>query len=112
MEIECPNCGSKRVHAKRHGRKFCGITGTAIGTMGGVAAATRGARVGASMGFYLGPTGSTVGGITGALIGGVSGAMAGGSAGAALGDMVDETMLDNFECLACRHAFSVEREEE
>lgn len=112
MEIRCPNCGSARIHAKRSGRKVCGITGTAIGTVGGVSAAARSAKIGASVGFALGPSGSAVGGITGALIGGISGAMAGGSAGAALGDMVDESMLDNLECLACRHAFSVEREEE
>ncbi len=56
------------------------------------------------------PLAPTLGGIAGAIVGGLVGGFAGGSAGAAVGEMLDETVLDSFECLECDYRFSAELE--
>lgn len=63
------------------------------------------------MGAVAGPLGSFAGGLMGALLGGAVGAISGGAAGAAVGEMVDEEILDNFECLKCGHNFSESKRE-
>ncbi|CUR45395.1 hypothetical protein BN2364_0954 [Alloalcanivorax xenomutans] len=42
------------------------------------------------------------------MIGGLIGGVAGGEAGAALGDKLDQTFLDNLQCLDCGHAFRLD----
>ncbi|EDX89265.1 hypothetical protein ADG881_1367 [Alcanivorax sp. DG881] len=44
------------------------------------------------------------------MFGGLAGAVAGGEAGAALGAKLDETYLDNLECLDCGHSFRLDSE--
>ena len=39
-------------------------------------------------------------------IGVVGGAATGGMAGAKLGEVIDDRILDNYQCLACDYAFS------
>ena len=104
MIIQCTSCQSIRVSALHNGRRVCGSVGTAAGAASGVAAATSGARVG----YVAGPGGSLLGGIAGAVIGGLIGGVAGGEAGAALGDKLDQTFLDNLQCLDCAHAFRLD----
>ena len=55
-----------------------------------------------------GATLAVLGGIAGAVIGGLIGGVAGGEAGAALGDKLDQTFLDNLQCLDCGHAFRID----
>lgn len=108
MIIQCPSCQSIRIAALHNGRRVCGSVGTAAGAASGVAAATSGARVGMTLGYVAGPGGSLLGGIAGAVIGGLIGGVAGGEAGAALGDKLDQTFLDNLQCLDCGHAFRLD----
>ncbi|WP_272974532.1 hypothetical protein [Alcanivorax jadensis] len=61
-----------------------------------------------TLGYVAGPGGSLLGGIAGAVIGGLIGGVAGGEAGAALGDKLDQTFLDNLQCLDCGHDFRLD----
>tara|TARA_R100000655_G_scaffold3902_9_gene13105 strand:+ start:34318 stop:34683 length:366 start_codon:yes stop_codon:yes gene_type:complete len=108
MIIQCPKCQSIRASTLHNGRRVCGSVGTAAGAASGVAAATSGARVGMTLGYVAGPGGSLLGGIAGAVIGGLIGGVAGGEAGAALGDKLDQTFLDNLQCLDCGHDFRLD----
>tara|TARA_R100001369_G_C3300181_1_gene165552 strand:+ start:219 stop:491 length:273 start_codon:yes stop_codon:yes gene_type:complete len=74
--------------------------------VGGALAAANGARFGVTLGLIVGPGGAVLGGLTGAMLGALSGGIAGCATGALLGDMVDESILDNFQCLECGYTFS------
>ena len=82
MTTNCPHCQSPRVVSKNIAKKTCG---------------------------YLGLVGGAASGIAGAFLGALVGAAAGGIAGAQLGEVIDETVLDNHECLDCGHEFSLDR---
>lgn len=102
MTIKCPICESPRIITRDYGRKTCGTIGTVAGAASGAAAAATGARLGATIGAIAGPAGS----VAGAIIGGLFGGVAGGTAGAEAGKLIDQHVLDNFECIACGHCFS------
>lgn len=59
------------------------------------------------VGIVAGPAGSAMGCLAGALIGGLLGAATVGVAGAKLGEVIDTRVLDNYQCMACEHTFSV-----
>lgn len=65
-----------------------------------------GSEFGIAVGVLAGPPGMVAGGVIGALVGALAGATTGGLAGAQLGDVVDQHILDNYNCLACGHSFS------
>tara|TARA_R110001583_G_scaffold87190_2_gene227837 strand:- start:363 stop:710 length:348 start_codon:yes stop_codon:yes gene_type:complete len=108
MKLQCPNCQSHQVEAHNYAKKTGGAVGTIAGAAGGVAAAASGARIGAGLGMLVGPAGAVLGGLAGAIFGGIAGGAAGCTAGSALGEMIDETLLDNYKCMACGHSFSLE----
>lgn len=108
MSEQCPNCRSIRIGKNNYGKKTAGVVGASAGTYGGYAAATAGAKAGASLGFVAGPVGAAVGGIGGAVIGALLGGATGASAGVLLGDVLDERVLDNYQCLECGYSFSVD----
>ena len=110
MGIQCPNCKSTHIHNRNIGKKAGGFIGTTAGASAGVTAAMSGARVGATVGVIAGPPGVALGTVAGAILGGVTGGIFGGTAGAALGEIVDNNILDNFECLKCGHRFSTDDE--
>src|SRR5690606_2509851 len=78
----------------------------AAGIGAGVSATLKGARIGTQVGWVAGPPGRFVGGLTGAIVGTLLWGVMGGKAGATLGEVVDEHMLDNHQCLRCGHRFS------
>jgi hypothetical protein len=47
------------------------------------------------------------GSIAGAILGGLIGGTSGSLAGARLGAVIDDRVLDNFECRDCGHTFSL-----
>lgn len=98
MNIACPNCRSSNIRTLNLGKKI----GGAIGVVGG---ALTGMRAGA----FFGVPGAIIGGVSGALLGAVSGGVAGAAAGTKLGEVVDNDILDNFECTSCDFAFSINR---
>lgn len=108
---DCPSCGSKRVRRRSHAKKVGTATGAAAGAVGGATAGWSGKEVGARLGAIIGRTvfgsaGETVGKITGAILGGLTLGAVGALAGAKLGEVLDDHVFDNFECLACQHSFS------
>jgi outer membrane lipoprotein SlyB len=58
------------------------------------------------VGAFAGPIGLALGGLAGALLGGLMGGAAGSIAGSEIGNVVDEKLLGNCECLQCGHVFS------
>ena len=106
MMKKCPNCQSERIVTKDVAKKTCGF----LGTLGGAASATTGtlsgAELGGTVGIIAGPPGATLGTIAGALLGALMGGTTGGIAGAKLGEVIDDKILDNYQCLACRYVFS------
>ena len=107
MSIQCPKCGSSLITTRDLGRRTCGAVGTVAGGMTGVSSVLASARTGMAIGVVAGPTGSLVGCLAGALIGGLVGAATVGVAGAKLGEVLDQRVLDNHECMHCEHVFSV-----
>lgn len=106
MKTYCPLCGSHHVQTKNKARKLGGAIGTASGATGAIVAARKGAAVGSHIGLWFGPTGSSIGGITGAIISAFIGGFTGGSVGIRLGELIDNNILDNFECDSCGAQFS------
>jgi hypothetical protein len=107
MSLLCPKCQSEQVVTRNYARKTGGAIGTIAGGIGGLSAALNGARLGGiTGGLILGPPGVAYGGMAGAILGGFVGALAGGSAGIALGEVVDNKILDNYQCLCCQFTFS------
>ena len=95
MILICPNCQSSRIGTKDFSKKACGI----LGAIGGAAS---GAELGGSIGLIAGPVGVFTGAVLGALLGSVTV----GVAGAKLGKVIDERILDNYQCLNCHYVFN------
>ena len=53
MILQCPNCGSVRVHARHDARKACGAAGTVVGMAGGAATGVSRAQTGIALGATL-----------------------------------------------------------
>lgn len=107
MSIQCPKCGSKLITTRDVGRRAGGAIGTIAGGVTGWSGAVTGGRVGMSVGLVAGPMGSALGCVAGALIGGLVGAATGGVAGSKIGEVLDQRVLDNLECMQCEHVFRV-----
>lgn len=103
----CPECESFRTEPRHVARRIGGAIGTAAGGTSAAAAALSGAEMGAAAGSVGGPFGVLCGSIAGAIIAGLAGAAAGCATGAALGETIDQKVLNNWYCRACRHTFSV-----
>lgn len=65
-----------------------------------------GAELGLVVGSFGGPVGTLIGTVGGAILGGLFGAAAVCTVGARLGEVVDDNVLDNCECLSCGYTFS------
>ena len=102
MSVQCPRCQSHHVTTLDHAKRAGGL----IGVVGGAASVLAGARVGGTVGAVVGPPGLLLGSLAGALFGALAGAASGGLIGAKVGAIVDERVLDNYQCEACLHTFS------
>lgn len=106
MTLKCPKCQSERIETKNYAKKTGSTIGTVAGAARGAAVVVAGAEIGATAGLIAGPVGVTIGSIAGAIIGGLVGGAVGGAAGAMFGEVVDDNILDNYQCLACEYTFS------
>ena len=110
MITKCPNCQSNRIGTKDVAKKTCGF----LGMVGGAASATTGtlsgAELGGTVGMIGGPPGATLGAIAGALLGALLAGTTAGVAGAKLGEVIDDRILDNYQCLSCHFMFSQKTE--
>ena len=106
MITKCPNCRSDRIVTKDVAKKTCGI----LGIVGGAASATTGtlsgAELGGTVGLLLGPGGTTLGAFAGALLAALVAGTTGALTGARLGEVIDNKILNNYQCLACNFVFS------
>lgn len=103
MELICPKCQSSHVEPRNLGRK----TGSAVGVLAGAAIAVTGVAVAGTI--AAGPAGAVIGPVAAALLRALAGGTAGCAVGAALGEVVDESILDNHRCLRCGHRFGIQR---
>ncbi|MGU7776306.1 hypothetical protein ACV229_39905 [Burkholderia sp. MR1-5-21] len=104
----CPQCQSLHTEPRHIARRVGGAVGAAAGATSAIAIALSGAEAGAMAGLIAGPIGSACGGVAGAILAGLIAGAAGCATGAAFGEAVDQKILDNWRCLACRHTFSVQ----
>jgi NADPH-dependent curcumin reductase CurA len=81
-----------------------------VSAASGAVGALGGARIGSAVGSAIGPVGTVLGALSGALMGALMGGASGHAAGSAVGGLVDQTWLDNFQCLSCGHTFSLPAE--
>lgn len=102
----CPACGSDRIHPHHLARNAVGDVGTVTGAAAGATGALSGAEAGAAIGITAGPAGVAMGALVGAMMGAVIGASAGRAVGRKIGTVVDNHLLDNYECLNCGHTFN------
>ena len=106
MITKCPNCQSERIVTKDFAKKTCGF----LGIVGGAASVTTGtlsgAELGGIIGLLAGPPGATLGALATAILGALLAGTTAGVVGAKLGEVIDEKILDNYQCLSCHCAFS------
>jgi len=106
MMTKCPNCQSNRIVTKDVAKKTCGY----LGMIGGAASITTGtlsgAELGGTLGLLAGPPGATLGALATAILGALLAGTTVGVAGAKLGEVIDDRILDNYQCLSCHYAFS------
>jgi hypothetical protein len=103
----CPSCESPRTEQRHIARRICSAVGAAAGATSAIAASLSGAETGAAIGLLGGPVGAVCGGIAGAILAGLVAGAAGCATGAALGEAIDQTVLNNWRCLACGRVFTV-----
>ncbi len=108
MAIHCPKCSSTLITARNMGKKTCCSIGIVAGGAQGVSNALKGARIGAEVGAFFGQTGTFLGRLAGLLLGAMIGGISGGIAGAKAGEIIDDRVLDNYECLQCEYVFRID----
>ncbi len=90
----CPACGASRLLTKNHAQKLAGILGASVGVTRAV-----------SWGVQCVVSTSSLTRISAAvLVAFVEGAL-GCAAGAAFGKVLDDAVLNNYQCLHCHHSF-------
>ena len=91
MNFTCPKCNSTNVSKLSTAQKK-------VASLGAIAGAMYGIRLGSA----FGPLGI----LTGAITGLISGAIAGCEAGQALGKVIDERIINEYQCNNCHYKFS------
>src|SRR5699024_12073214 len=88
-----------------------GTAGTSLGVFAGVALAISSSPA-SGANTVIRATGAAIalGSLSKAISNGALNGVLGGQAGIALGRMLDDEVLDNYECLKCSHTFKVEPE--
>ncbi|MBK1782584.1 MAG: hypothetical protein GX070_06130 [Alcaligenaceae bacterium] len=104
--VLCPQCGSPQIQLKQTGKKLGGAIGTFAGMLGALSSASKGATVGAVVALRTLHPANPLNSITAAVLGALAGGAVGCTTGATLGQLIDETVLNNYLCLHCGHTFS------
>lgn len=106
MKITCPHCHSTNTKTKDIAQKAGGSIGAIAGGTAGFASALRGMAIGGTLGLRAGAVGLFAGSLIGAIVGGLLGATTGYALGSELGQIVDQSILDNRHCNNCGQSFS------
>ena len=102
----CPRCRSRRVEERRWACRIAGVVGAVAGSVGGALPLLSGAEAGFMVGAVAGPAGAVAGTVCDAVLAGLTGGASGCLLGTRLGQALEEHVLDNLRCGACRHTFS------
>lgn len=110
MFNQCPQCYSTRVVPLNNGRKVFGVLGTVLGAIAGISLAIASRPIGGASTLVRTASAALALSSLGRVIssGVINGAI-GGQAGITLGRMLDDDVLDNYECLKCSHTFKVNK---
>lgn len=103
--IVCSKCGSINTQTENHTKRICGALGACAGVMSSLSGAAKGASIGAAMAYRATASTMPLISVTAAVLGALAGGAIGYATGAALGQVVDETVLNNHLCLVCDHSF-------
>lgn len=103
--VVCLKCGSPNIETKNHAKRIGGVLGTCAGVIGSLSGAAKGASAGATMAFRATAPTMPLVSVTAAVLGALVGGAMSCATGAALGQVVDETVLNNHLCLRCDHFF-------
>ena len=104
--MQCVSCGSTRVESRHYARRLCSVVGGAIGAFIGVSNDDVGDQVNRLIGQYGGVMLSQpVRQMASYLLAGFIAGTVGSRMGEAFGRQIDESILNNYHCLACGHSF-------
>ena len=103
--IRCPACGSCSIHTKNHAHKVGGTLGAGVGVMSSLSGVAQGASSGAALAFRFTSSTQPLTRISAAVLGALVGGAIGCATGAALGQVIDDTILNNYQCLRSYHSF-------
>ncbi|CAM5555307.1 hypothetical protein [Eoetvoesiella caeni] len=103
--VVCPKCSSTNTQTKNHAKRIGGAIGTCAGVMSSLSSAAKGAGIGAAMAYRATASTMPLISVTAAVLCALAGGAMGCATGAALGQIVDETVLNNHLCLHCDHSF-------
>lgn len=103
--VSCPACGSLNIQTKNHAKRLGGALGTCAGVISAFNGAATGAVTGATIAFRFTPPATPLTSVTAAVLGALAGGVMGCAAGAGLGQVIDDTVLNNHQCLRCDHSF-------
>ncbi len=105
VPLFCPRCGSHVVQTKNRGKKLGGALGTCAGVMSALSGTAKGATAGAAISLRAVNPSTPMNSLAVAVLGAFVGGTMGCATGAALGQVIDETVLNNYLCLRCGHSF-------
>ena len=103
--IRCPTCGSPNIKTKNHAKKIGGTLGTGVGVMSNLSGVAQGTSSGAALAFRFTSSTQPLTRISAAVLGALVGGAVGCATGAAFGQVIDDTILNNYQCLRCHHSF-------
>lgn len=103
--VFCPRCGTIRTQAKNRAKRFGGTLGTCLGVANSLSGIIKGTTTGAAISLRIVGHSTPMNSITAAALGALAGGAIGCASGAALGQVIDETVLNNHLCLRCGHSF-------
>lgn len=103
--LRCPACCSSSIHTKNHAQKIVGTLGAGVGVMSSLSGVAQGASSGAALAFRFTAATPPVMRLSAAVLGAFIGGAVGCATGAAFGQAIDDTILNNYQCLRCHHSF-------
>ena len=105
MHHTCPKCTSPRILVRNRGKKVGSTLGTVAGALGTAVGILRSIDLDTT-GDTLDTTWLVLATATGVILSGLMGGSTGGAVGAKLGEVVDNNVLDNYQCLSCGQCYS------
>jgi len=100
-----PHCNSPNTQLKNYRKRLGGALSLCTSVISSLSGATQGAHIGASFAFRATATTASLNSVIAAMLGALTGGAIGCMAGSNLGQVIDETVLDNHLCLRCHHSF-------